>query len=263
MLEARDHPLSIRCDDTGQGEPALLFMPGWCASHAAFSDLIPKSARHRRVLALDWRGHGRSEMPSADFGEEGLVEDALSVIHTSGASQVIPVALAHAGWVAIELRRKLGDQVPKLVLIDWTIMEAPAPFLGALQALQDPAQWQPTRDQLFSMWLEDIDNPALINFVRQDMGAHGSEMWGRAGREIASAYARMGSPLNALSALNPPVPVLHLYAQPNDPTYLAAQRSFATSHPWFSVQKLQARSHFPMFEVPDEMVAAIETFVAG
>src|SRR5713226_6147675 len=251
MQETRYHQLSISFDDVGQGEPALLFMPGWCASRAAFSDLIPKSAHHRRVLALDWRGHGRSEMPSADFGEEGLKEDALSVITASGVRQVIPVALAHAGWVAIELRRRLGEQIPKLALIDWIIMEAPVPFLGALQALQDPAQWQQTRDQLFSMWLEGIDNSALINFVRQDMGAHGAAMWGRAGREIASAYGRMGSPLEALSALNPPVPVLHIYAQPTDPGYLTAQQSFAASHSWFHVQRLQARSHFPMFEVPD------------
>jgi pimeloyl-ACP methyl ester carboxylesterase len=263
MPEVYHHRLAISYDDRGQGEPALLFLPGWCASRAAWSDLIPKSANHRRVLSLDWRGHGRSEMPSTDFGEEGLVEDALSVINASGVRQVIPVALAHAGWVAIELRRRLGEQIPKVILIDWIILEAPAPFLGALQALQDPTQWQQTRDHLFSMWLEGIDNSALINFVQQDMGAHGAQMWRRAGREITSAYVRAGSPLNALSALNPPVPVLHLYAQPTDLAFLHAQQSFATSHRWFHVQRVQARSHFPMFEVPDEMATAIETFVAG
>ncbi len=263
MSEASHHRLTISYDDMGQGEPAILFLPGWCASRAAWSYLIPKSANHRRVLSLDWQGHGRSGTPSADFGEEGLVEDALSVIKASGVRQVIPVALAHAGWVTIELRRRLGEQIPKVVLIDWIIIEAPAPFLGALQALQDPTQWQQTRDHLFSMWLEGIDNSALINFVQQDMGAHGAEMWGRAGREITSAYMRAGSPLNALSALNPPVSVLHLYAQPADLAFLNTQQSFTASHPWFHVQRLQARSHFPMFEVPDEMATAIETFVAG
>lgn len=36
-------------------------------------------------------------------------------------------------------------------------------------------------------------------------------------REIGVAYAKAGSPLQALANLDPPVPVLHLYAQPDDP----------------------------------------------
>ncbi|MBI4965023.1 MAG: hypothetical protein HY913_17240 [Desulfomonile tiedjei] len=58
------------------------------------------------------------------------------------------------------------------------------------------------------------------------------------------------------------MPVLHLYAQPEDPRYFAAQEDFSAAHPWFHVTKLEARSHFPMFEMPDEMATAIERFVA-
>ena len=36
------------------------------------------------------------------------MHDALAVIADSGAQSVVPVALAHAGWVGIELRRRLG-----------------------------------------------------------------------------------------------------------------------------------------------------------
>lgn len=35
----------------------------------------------------------------------------------------------------------------------------------------------------------------------------------------------------------------------------------ASSHDWFKVHRLDARSHFPMFEVPDVMVQAIEEFL--
>ena len=68
-------------------------------------------------------------------------------------------------------------------------------------------------------------------------------MWARAGRESAGAYAREGSPLESLSPLKPSVPVMHLYAQPEAPGYLAAQQSFAAGHPWFHVRRLKARSH--------------------
>jgi pimeloyl-ACP methyl ester carboxylesterase len=250
----------IAYDDQGRGEPALIFLPGWCSSRAGFAGLPSRCSASRRTLVLDWRGHGDSGSPAADFGQDGLVTDVLAVVEASGVGQIIPVALAHAGWVAIELRRRLGVRVPGLVLVDWLVLDAPPPFLAALKALQDPDRWRETRDRLFATWLHGLDHPAVARFVTEDMGAHDFAMWARAGREIARAYARHRSPLQALARLAPP-PVLHLYAQPDDPGYLAAQRTFADSHPWFHVQKLAARSHFPMFEVPDQMAAAIESFV--
>ena len=262
MAEARSAAGVISYDDAGHGEPALLFLPGWCGSRAVFAPLAERCATRRRVLALDWRGHGLSTLAPGDFGADELVEDALAVIAASGVERVVPVAGAHAGWVAIELRRRLGERVPHLVLLDWIVLDPPPPFLGALQSLQDPEQWEAAREQLFSMWLHGQQLPALTSYVREDMSSYGYEMWSRAGREVAAAYSREGNPLQALAALQPAVPTLHLYAQPDDPGYLAAQQAFAVTHPWFAVRKLDARSHFPMFEVPDEMAAAIEQFVA-
>ena len=179
------------------------------------------------------------------------------------AESIIPVATAHSGWVALELRRRLGSRIPKLVLLDWIILEAPAPFVGALQAFQDPAQWESAREQLFSLWLEGVDHPEVIRFVRKEMGAYGFAMWARAGREILAAYTQAGRPLNALAGLRPPVPTLHLYSQPADPGYLAVQEAFAAEHLWFHVCRLPARSHFPMLEVPELVAAEIEQFVAS
>lgn len=263
MPEAISHGTQISYEDQGRGEPALFFMPGWCGSRAVFDKLAAKCAERRRTLTVDWRGHGKSAPARGDFGAAALVDDALAVIDASGANEVVPVALSHAGWVAIELRRRLDARVPKLVLLDWIILEAPPPFLGALQSLQDPTQWQQTREQLFSMWLHGLELPELTRYVREDMGSYGLDMWSRAGREIASAYTKAKSPVQSLATLNPPPPVLHLYAQPEDPGYLAAQKAFSAANPWFQVVKMQARSHFPLLEAPNELASAIERFVAS
>ncbi|MCP9792745.1 alpha/beta hydrolase [Vulcanococcus limneticus Candia 3F8] len=261
MAEDLSQVTRISYTDQGQGEPALLFLPGWCGSRKVFDQLAATTAPRLRSLSLDWRGHGQSESPRGDFGSIDLVEDALSVIESSGAAHVVPVALSHAGWVAIELRRRLGSRISHLVFLDWIILEAPPPFLEVLQSLQDPSHWHQTRQQLFDMWLHGLDTPELVQYVREDMGSYGFDMWARAGREISAAYAQAGSPLQALTHLAPAVPVLHLYAQPEDPAYLAAQQAFAANHPWFSVSKLAARSHFPTLEVADQIAAAIEQFV--
>ena len=50
-------------------------------------------------------------------------------------------------------------------------------------------------------------HPGVADFIRNDMGSYGTEMWARAGREIGAAYAREGNPLKALAALpSPPFP---------------------------------------------------------
>src|SRR5262249_29761058 len=147
-------------------------------------------------------------------------------IEASGARSVVPVATAHAGWVAVELHRRLGERVPRLVLVDWIVTEPPAPFVAALAAMRDASQAFAVRDQLFAMWTKGVDHPRVLRFVRDDMGSYLPDMWARAAREIGGAFEREGSPLRALAALRPPIPVMHLYAQPEDASFLEAQRAF-------------------------------------
>lgn len=254
--------LRISYDDLGQGEPALLFMPGWCGSRAAFAPLLERCAATHRVFALDWRGHGASSSPLEDFDAHALLEDALAVIEATGIEQVVPVALAHAGWVAIALRERLGARVPAIVLVDWIVLDAPPPFLDVLTGLQELERSQGVWDALRGTWIEGVDQPELVRYVCDDMGSYGFDMLARAGREISAAYAAAGNPLQALARLQPPVPTLHLYAQPDDPAYLEAQQAYAAEHVWFQVRKLEARSHFPTLEVPESVAAAIDAFVS-
>ncbi|KFA91842.1 alpha/beta fold hydrolase [Archangium violaceum] len=260
MAETRVGGARIRYDDVGQGEPTLLFIPGWCTSREVFRKLVPWCSMLHRALVVDLPGHGESQQPGPDFDNTAVVDTLRAVIDASGARQVVPVALSHGGWWALELRRQLGSRIPALVLLDWLVLEPPPPFLQAVQALQS-SQWRQARDGLFSLWLQGVSSPDVVRFVRDDMGSFGEDMWKRGGREIEKVYSRYGSPLEALATLSPPVPTLHLYAQPEDKAWLEAQGSFASSHPWFQVQKLPARSHFPLLELPEDMAARIGRFL--
>jgi len=261
MPEVRSQGARIRYDDVGLGEPALLFLPGWCTSRAVFGPLLSRLGAHHRMLSVDLRGHGQSGRGSEDFTNDTLVGDLQEVLRDSGVRQVVPVALSHAGWFAIELRRRLGERVAGIVLLDWLLLEPPPQFLEVLRGLQSEA-WRENRDALFEMWLAGVDSDEATRFVREDMGAFGEEMWTRAAREIASAYGREGYPLRALSALSPPVPTMHLYSQTGSPEYVMAQQSFAADHPWFLAVKLDAQGHFPTFEVPEAMAEHLERFVS-
>src|SRR5258706_1824673 len=177
--------ISIAYAESGKGDTTLLLMPGWCSNRTVFNSLIPLLSKRYRVVALDWRGHGESEKMSSDFGQNELVEDALAVIKEAKIRTVIPVAQAHAGWVAIDLKTRLSNRVPKIVFLEWIGLDPPPPFLAALQGLQEADKLKPTLDVLFENWTNNVDNPGLVNFVKDEMGAYGFDMWSRGARTIA------------------------------------------------------------------------------
>ena len=262
MPEAISSGRAVRYDVAGGGEPALLLLHGWCDNRTQFHRLLPILAQKRRVIAIDLPGHGGSDAPEGEFGYRDLLAAAAAVVETSGVHRFVPVAMAHAGWVAIGLRRRLGGRaVVKLVFLDWILPEPPLPFLEALAGLQDPERWKSTRAKLFTAWLGTAQGD-VPQHVHRAMGDFGFGMWARAGREISAAYVREGSPLAALAAFDPPTPTLHL-SMSRDEDARRAQEDFARKHPWFSARFLEGRTHFPALEVPDVLAAEIEAFVSG
>jgi pimeloyl-ACP methyl ester carboxylesterase len=257
--------IQIYYDDRGEGEPALLCLPGFMNDHTIFAPLVERLSADHRVLVLDWRGHGKSQPSDRDFGFSEMAGDAIAVIEDSGAHSVIPYAQGQLPWVAVEVRRRLGERVPKMVASSWPVISARgnplAPrFLAAMEALQDEARWREATEKLVTMFVSGA--PASVQEqIRNQMLSYGFEMWSRAGREISAMFAREGDPLTALSKLRPPLPVLHVYAQPPAPEYLSTQESFAREHPWFSVRRLKAASQFPTLEVPDETAAVVREFI--
>jgi pimeloyl-ACP methyl ester carboxylesterase len=262
--DARD--VQISYDDEGAGGPTLLCLTGWCGDRTVFGPLAERLADQRRTITLDWRGHGRSSRDVGDFGSAELLDDALRVIERAGVDEVVPLALSHAGWVALELRRRLGpERVPGIVLLDWMVLGPPPGFADALRGLQEPDGWEQVRGALFDMWTTGVESSAVLDYVAS-MAEYGFADWARAGREIAASFAAESTPLTVLDAIaagGQPCPTLHAYALPRDPELLVAQQAYAAHHPWFQVRRVDARSHFPMLEVPQQMAVLIDEFVAS
>jgi len=254
---------TIGYDAVGAGEPAVLMLPGWCGDRVVFDELLALLAPYRLAIAADLPEQGTSVRTGDDFDTGTVVDEMVALIEAIGTQRVVPVALAHAGWVAIELRRRLGpERIPAIVLLDWMVLGPPPGFTDALAGLQEEHACDQVRAALFAMWTSGVDVPELHDYV-SSMGDYDFAHWRRAGREIAAAFAREGSPLAALEQLNESCPTLHVYAQPADDGFLVAQQAYAASHDWFRVHRLDALSHFPMFEVPGEMVRVIEEFVCS
>jgi pimeloyl-ACP methyl ester carboxylesterase len=254
---AAEAGLGLGYDELGDGEPGLLLLTGWCSSRRRWARAAPLLAEHRRVVSFDWRGHGDSAPAAGDFGTAEMVQDALAVVEATRLGTVIPCSASHSGWVAIELARRLGDRVPAIVHVDWMLVEPSARYMSLISRLKSPDEWPQARDALFEIWRAGDESTEIAEAISV-MNRQGAEMWMRSGREIEAAYTRAGSPLRALAALEPPRTVLHLYGQPLAEEYLDGQQRFAGEHPWFSVRRLDARTHFSMIEVPEAVAAGIE-----
>lgn len=249
--------LRLGLDDLGEGEPALLLLTGWCSSRARWGRAAPLLAQKRRVVNFEWRGHGDSAPPEGDFGTSEMVEDALEVIAATGIETFIPCSASHSGWVAIELRRRLGERVPAIVHADWMMIEPSDAYMQLLGKLQSEEDWPAGRHTLFEIWRAGEERPEIDEALAV-MREQDAAMWMRSGKEIEASYRRHGSPLAALAALEPPPRVLHVYGQPPAPEYLQAQQEFAAEHDWFTVRRIGARTHFSMLEAPAEVATAID-----
>lgn len=257
-------PVPVSFDDAGHGEPALVYLTGWCSARTTYAAMVEHTARYRRSIAIDWRGHGTSPAAEGDFGWPQLADDVLAALDACGVDRFVPVANAHAGWVARDLAERVPGRVAGIALINWLVLGAPPPFTAGLAALADPATTRAAAESLTASWLaghEDV--PGLAEQIAV-MRRHSDEMWARAGREIAAAYAMHTSPLQAFAALPAAPPVRHLYAEPKDPAFLAVQQDFARAHPWFSVRRLDtAHTHFPMLERPADLACDLIRFAGS
>jgi hypothetical protein len=73
---------------------------------------------------------------------------AVKVIEASGARERGAGCTAHAGWIAIELRRQLMERIPRIVLIDWLILDPPPPVFAQVEEFAFAQKWTATRTRV-------------------------------------------------------------------------------------------------------------------
>lgn len=102
------------------------------SAHAHWWDYVaPELAQYGRVLALDFRGHGRSGWsPDAHYGPPAYIEDVRALIDLIGAKVVLAghsMGGAVAQWCAVTFPEKLAA----LIVVD--APAGPPPLLRRLQ----------------------------------------------------------------------------------------------------------------------------------
>ena len=103
---------------------SLLCLPGSTGTVRNFEDVAPRWARTRRVLVMDWRGHGRSDY-DADYRHYSFqtdADDVLELLKHEGLKRVAIVGTSRGGIVSFVLAEQRPDVLAGVVLNDiWPV----------------------------------------------------------------------------------------------------------------------------------------------
>jgi len=98
--------------------PPLLLMHGITVSHETWAWLIPSLAERYRVLALDFRGHGKSGRAPDDYQPQAYVTDAIAVLEELADGPAVVIGHSLGGMTGAALIQQRPDLVRAAVLED-------------------------------------------------------------------------------------------------------------------------------------------------
>jgi pimeloyl-ACP methyl ester carboxylesterase len=242
--------LRIAYEDVGQGSPAMVLIHGAFGNRSYYAAQIEHLAQRERVLALDLRGHGESDVPQNGYRLRDYAEDVVAVCEAAGLDRY--VLCGHSMPVALLAASLKPDRVAGVALLDGTILY-PESLRSQILANLVPA-------------LEGASgNEAMGSFlVGRGIGPYDSAaLKARMLAEIAAAPPQIAAPLmrdvmtsDFSQFLTGKYPLLYVHARV--PTDLARLREL---RPDVLLGSVVGAGHWMMLEVPDQVNAMLDRFL--
>lgn len=110
--------LTIRYDDRGTGDPAIVLVHGWTNSRAIWGEHPRTLSQTHRVVALDLAGHGESDADRAEWTVDAFGEDVIAVVEDLDLESVVLVGFSMGGAVVLEAADRMPERVLGVVLVD-------------------------------------------------------------------------------------------------------------------------------------------------
>ena len=100
----------------GEGEP-LLLLHGGLGSIDMFGPLLPMLAQHRRVIAVDLHGHGRTALGGRPINLIDMGDDMATILAALGVAQADVLGYSLGGGTAFRLAVQHPAMVRRLALV--------------------------------------------------------------------------------------------------------------------------------------------------
>jgi pimeloyl-ACP methyl ester carboxylesterase len=247
--------LRLAYDAAGAGDPPMIFVHGWCCDRSHFAPQFDHFATRHAVVAMDLRGHGDSGRPDARPGSydiDVMAGDVLSVAGAAGFDRPVLVGHSLGALVGLACAARAGA-IRALVMVD------PAPITNERAkrflresadavAADDTGSWRATFAE--GMFLP-TDTARRADIIEQ--------MTAMTSPAISAEVMRvMGEFDGAGTLAEVTVPVLSIgSAVPSN-----ASADLRRQYPAITVGQTVGAGHFNQLEVPDQVNAMIERFLA-
>ena len=131
-MQLKAGELSFHVQETGSGEPALLFLHYWGGSARTWNSVTSRLAADFRCVAYDQRGWGQSDAPQQGYSIPDLALDARNITEAPGLRRYVLVGHSMGGKVAQFLASQRPAGLEGLVLV--------APATPTPQNIPEPAR---------------------------------------------------------------------------------------------------------------------------
>lgn len=115
MPYAHSGDVRIWYEEFGAGEPLVMIM-GLGGTVQAWGLQIPPLSQHYRLICLDNRGAGRSDMPAGPYDTGQFAEDVIAVMDAAGLDSAHVLGASLGGLIAQELYHRHPQRVRSLIL---------------------------------------------------------------------------------------------------------------------------------------------------
>jgi pimeloyl-ACP methyl ester carboxylesterase len=104
--------------DAGKGAPPLLLIHDLGGDHTAMRAQLARFRGRHRVVAVDLRGHGRSDAGGEAPSLAAFAEDLIWLCYELGVYRPIAVGRGAGGAIAAEIAARRPDLLAGLVTVD-------------------------------------------------------------------------------------------------------------------------------------------------
>lgn len=107
--------LQIFYESVGQGQP-LILLHGGSATLAMWRGLVPRLAQHFQVIAIDNRGHGKTDNPTGKMTYRLMADDVAAFIKVTGLVKPFLCGYSDGGQILLELGMNYPNLARALVI---------------------------------------------------------------------------------------------------------------------------------------------------
>jgi pimeloyl-ACP methyl ester carboxylesterase len=239
----------------GATDPVAL-VHGWCCDHNYFAPQFEHFAKKgRRVVALDLRGHGASDKPVERYSMPGFADDVAFVCDHLGLRKALVIGHSMGGIVAFDFASRYPALLSALVMLDAAIVlpaASRAVIPKFLAELGGPDYQRAIRTFVAGTLFLPTDDPDRKVRIIEGMTS--------APQHVAlSAYQALA---DYDATKTPRVAAPSLYIAANEPNPRADMTRVRELLPALAFGQTVGSGHFCQLEVPDQVNAMIDRFLA-